>query len=917
MHILDRLKTLIVNFFDNKFTSRRQFVGDANLLDENYPIQSYDSPKDITAAIIKYSYSETKSLYTDLDSSPKGLSYKQVEQKRAIFGANEINTKNRLTWYKHLWLCYKNPFNLLLTLLDIFFILTHDIRGIVVITLMIVISTVLRFVQEKRSNNAADRLKAMVSTTATVYRLGKDEQYVDSPQVVSFSTDRTEVAIRDLVPGDIIALSAGDLISADVRIISAKDLFVSQASLTGESLPVEKFAIQSKPNVLDVLDLENIGFMGTNVVSGTATAMVIATGQNTIFGSLANRVIKNTVVDTSFHHGINKVSWLLIYFMLIMSPIVFILNGATKHDWMSALIFALSIAVGLTPEMLPMIVTSTLAKGAVLMSRRKVIVKRLDAIQNFGAMNILCTDKTGTLTQDKICLERHTDIMGEDFDDVLEYAYLNSYYQTGLKNLLDVAVLERANFGDIPELVKQFKKIDEVPFDFKRKRMSVVVESNNQHLLICKGAVEEMTNICSTAYHHGQEYPLSNDLLAKLKHVTEELNADGLRVVAVAIKRYHDIKHSYGVEDENHLTLVGYIAFMDPPKETTKPAIEALNKHGVMVKILTGDNELVTRKVCREVGLSVEGMLLGSTIDQLSDKELAKLAYNTTVFAKLTPAHKERIVSILRSSGHTVGFMGDGINDAAALRIADIGISVDSAVDIAKEAADIILLEKSLMVLEDGIEEGRKTFANMLKYIKITASSNFGNVFSVLIASAFLPFEPMLPMHLLVLNLLYDISQIAIPFDNVDKDFLAKPQRWDSKELKRFIVFFGPLSSIFDITTFLLMWFFYGANTIAHQTLFQSGWFVESLFTQTMIVHMIRTRKIPFIQSSASIYMIIMMVLILGIGVSLPMVPELAQYFKMQQLPWSYFGWLTLTLAGYLGLAQLMKNIYANKFGWN
>ncbi|MBY0379644.1 MAG: magnesium-translocating P-type ATPase, partial [Burkholderiales bacterium] len=581
------------------------------------------------------------------------------------------------------------------------------------------------------------------------------------------------------------------------------------------------------------------------------------------------------------------------------SPIVFIINGLTKHDWMSALMFALSIAVGLTPEMLPMIVTSTLAKGAVLMSRRKVIVKRLDAIQSFGAMNILCTDKTGTLTQDKICLERHTDIMGEDFDDVLEYAYLNSYYQTGLKNLLDIAVLERANFGDIPELIAKHKKIDEVPFDFKRRRMSVVVENNlHGHTLICKGAVEEMIACCSTAYHHEQIYPLTDELLAKLSNVTENLNADGLRVVAVAIKKYDELKQSYNVADESGMTLVGYIAFMDPPKETTKPAIEALNKHGVMVKILTGDNELVTRKVCREVGLDVEGMLLGYEIDKLTDVELSKLAYDTTVFAKLTPAHKERIVNILKEGGNTVGFMGDGINDAAALRMADIGISVDSAVDIAKEAADIILLEKSLMVLEDGIEEGRKTFANMLKYIKITASSNFGNVFSVLVASAFLPFEPMLPMHLLVLNLLYDISQIAIPFDNVDKDFIAKPQKWDAIELRRFIIFFGPLSSIFDITTFILLWYFYGANTPAHQSFFQSGWFIESLFTQTMIVNMIRTRKIPFIQSTASSYMIIMMVIILIIGISLPMVPILAHYFKMTELPLSYFGWLILTIVG-------------------
>lgn len=924
MNLIENFKTVVIDFFNNRFTKRAQFIGDPNLLDENYSFSSKDSPKQVTDKIIKYSYFEVGRIYEELDSNPNGLSPNDVVKKQDEFGLNEIDSQEKLSWYKHLWLCYKNPFNLLLTLLDIFFIITEDIRGIMVITLMVIISTILRFVQENRSNNAADKLKEMVSTTATVFRSDEDDEIVAlyenqvNTSLYDTVSNKIEIPIKEIVPGDIIALSAGDLISADVRMLSAKDLFVSQASLTGESLPVEKFAIQSSANVVDCLELENIGFMGTNVVSGTATAIVLATGKNTIFGSLANKVVKQEVVETSFHKGINKVSWLLIYFMLVMSPIVFFLNGVTKHDWMSALMFALSIAVGLTPEMLPMIVTSTLAKGAVLMSRRKVIVKRLDAIQNFGAMNILCTDKTGTLTQDKICLERHTDIMGEDFDDVLEYAYLNSYYQTGLKNLLDVAVLDRAHFGDIPELVRKHKKIDEVPFDFKRRRMSVVVENDlHGHTLICKGAVEEMISCCSTAYHHDKILPLTSGLLEKLRDVTESLNSDGLRVVAVAIKKYDEVKDSYSIADEVGMTLVGYIAFMDPPKETTKPAIEALNKHGVMVKILTGDNELVTKKVCREVGLDVEGMLLGSEIDKLTDHELAKLAYDTTVFAKLTPAHKERIVGILRECGHTVGFMGDGINDAAALRMADIGISVDSAVDIAKEAADIILLEKSLMVLEDGIEEGRKTFANMMKYIKITASSNFGNVFSVLVASAFLPFEPMLPMHLLVLNLLYDISQIVIPFDNVDKEFIAKPQKWDARELRRFIVFFGPLSSIFDITTFILLWFFYGANSIGHQTFFQSGWFIESLFTQTMIVHMIRTRKIPFIQSTASIYMIIMMVVILGVGVSLPMIPLFANYFKMVELPVSYFGWLFLTVAGYLWLTQTMKNVYARKYGWN
>lgn len=923
MNTISTIKDRLIAFFDSRFTRRRQFSGDPNLLDKSHDVVQSNLGANISQNIVKLAFATKEDLFSVLDANINGLTEAKVEEKLAVYGYNQIEKQEKLSWYRHLWLCYRNPFNLLLTILDLFYIITDDIRGIIVLSAMIIISTVLRFVQERRSSNAADKLKEMVSTTATVLRaedtpidtIAMYERRVNA-NLYSIETNKVEIPIGQIVPGDIVILSAGDLIPADLRILMAKDLFVSQTTLTGESLPVEKFS-QAVSGNNNPLELANIAFMGTTVVSGSAKAVVITTGKNTIFGSLAKKVVSSEVVETSFHIGINKVSWLLIYFMLIMSPIVLLINGFTKHDWMDAALFALSIAVGLTPEMLPMVVTSTLAKGAVAMSRQKVIVKRLDAIQNFGAMDILCTDKTGTLTQDKICLERHTNIFGEDYDDVLEYAYLNSYYQTGLKNLLDVAVLERTNFGDIPDLVKRYTKVDEVPFDFKRRRMSVVVSDKaSSHILICKGAVEEILNCCKFACHNENILPLTNELLTKLREVTGQLNADGLRVIAIASKNYTQGKHSYAVADETEMILVGYIAFLDPPKETTKPALEALKRHGIAVKILTGDNELVTAKVCREVGLNVEGMLLGSQIDDFSDDELARIAEDTTVFAKLTPAHKERIVVVLHNKGHTVGFMGDGINDAAAIRVADIGISVDSAVDIAKEAADIILLEKSLMVLERGVEEGRKTFANMLKYIKITASSNFGNVFSVLLASAFLPFQPMLPIHLLVLNLLYDISQIAIPFDNVDKEFISKPQKWDPVELKRFMIFFGPLSSIFDIATFVIMWYFYGANNPTHATLFQSGWFIESLFTQTMIVHMIRTRKIPFIQSIASPSMIIMMVLILAAGLAFPMFHPFAVYMQMQTLPTSYFIWLVLLIGGYLWLIQFMKNIYARKYGW-
>jgi len=686
--------------------------------------------------------------------------------------------------------------------------------------------------------------------------------------------------------------------------------------MTGESMPVEKFATQRDTQTANPLELDNIAFMGTNVVSGSATAVVLGTSNRTYFGALASRVTATDRAPTSFQAGVNKVSWLLIRFMFVMAPLVLFINGITKHDWMEALLFALSIAVGLTPEMLPMIVTSTLAKGAVFLSRKKVIVKRLDAIQNFGAMDVLCTDKTGTLTQDRIFLARHVDVWGEESDEVLEMAYLNSYYQTGLKNLLDVAVLEHAEVHRELEPAKNFRKIDEIPFDFTRRRMSVVVaEHDEHHLVITKGAVEEILSACTQVRHGAAIEPLTPEQLARIRAVTAELNEEGLRVVAVAAKELPPTQETYGLADECELTLIGYVAFLDPPKESTAPALKALAAHGVRVKVLTGDNELVTAKICREVGLDPDGVLLGGDVERMDDRALAEAVESHNVFAKLTPAHKERIVRLLKANGHVVGFMGDGINDAPALRTADIGISVDTAVDIAKEAADIILLEKSLLVLEAGVLEGRRTFANMLKYIKMTASSNFGNVFSVLLASAFIPFLPMLPMHLLVQNLLYDISQIAIPFDDVDAEQLRQPQRWQPGDIGRFMVFFGPISSVFDITTYLMMWFVFNANTPQQQTLFQSGWFIVGLLTQTLIVHMIRTPKIPFIQSRAATPLLAMTAAIMATGIFLPMGP-LAHYFKLQALPAAYFALLPLILLAYMGLTQAMKGFYMRRYGW-
>ena len=832
-------------------------------------------------------------------SSPLGLSAAEAAERRGSDGYNEVEQDQKLSAWRHLWLSYRNPFNLLLTLLAIVSALTDDLPGATVIGTMVLVSTVLRFVQESRSNRAAERLKALVSTTATVLRPEAGNPF------------GVEVPIRELVPGDVVRLAAGDMIPADLRLLSARDLFVGQAALTGESLPVEKRAL-TLTAAGSALELDNLCFMGTNVVSGAATAVVIGTGVGTYFGSLAERVTRVTEEPNAFQQGVNKVSWLLIRFMLVMAPLVLLINGLTKGDWLEAALFALSVAVGLTPEMLPMIVTSTLAKGAVVLARQKVVVKRLDAIQNFGAMQVLCTDKTGTLTQDRIVLERHTDARGRPSDAVLEYAYLNSHYQTGLKNLLDVAVLQHA---ELRGLSLAYRKVDELPFDFERRRMSVVVADGQRHLLVCKGALEEMLAACTRVREDGVDLPLTAERLAHIRTLTAELNDEGLRVVAVGIRELPGDSLDYSVADERDLVLIGYIAFLDPPKETAVAALRALAAQGVAVKVLTGDNERVTRRVCHEVGLEVEGLLTGAEIEALDDHTLTARLATTTVFARLTPAHKERLVRLLRDQGLVVGFLGDGINDAPALRAADIGISVDSAVDIAKEAADIILLEKSLLVLEEGVLQGRKTFANMLKYIKMTASSNFGNVFSVLAASAFLPFLPMLPLHLLVQNLLYDLSQTAIPFDHVDDDLLTRPQRWKVEDIGRFMLFFGPLSSIFDILTFLVMWHVFGANTPAHETLFQTGWFVEGLLSQTLVVHLIRTRRLPFVQSRAAAPLLIMTGVIVAIGLLLPFSP-LAGYFRLQPLPLGYFPCLVLLLAGYALVVQGMKGWFVRRYGW-
>ena len=852
------------------------------------------------------------------DGNPEGLSTEEVSDKIEANGLNEVHHEQAPSWIKQLFEAFVNPFiGVLIIIAIVSFVLDvwlakkgeEDYKTVITVGIMVMISSLLRFFQEYRSNQAAEKLKSMVKTTATVMRRGKG---------------RIEIDIKKLVPGDIIFLSAGDMIPADCRVIQSKDLFISQAMLTGESLPVEK---RNAP-VLDAndkspLELDNICFMGTNVVSGSATAVIVTTGNQTYFGSLSKSIVGKRA-ETSFDKGVNKVSYLLISFMLVMVPLVFVLNGLIKHNWWEALLFAIAVAVGLTPEMLPMIVTANLAKGALNMSKRKVIVKRLNAIQNIGAMDILCTDKTGTLTMDKIVLERHLNIFGDDDDEVLKWAYLNSYHQTGLKNILDLAILEHVELNDYLKVEEHFQKVDEIPFDFQRRRMSVILKQHNgKHLLICKGAVEEMLNLCSHAFDPGEDkqlhiendtiIPMDETVRQTILDTSKRLNKEGLRVLLVAIKEFDERALNYAVEDEKDMVLTGFIGFLDPAKPSAKASIEALQKLGVTMKVLTGDNEIVTKKICREVGIPVNKILLGSDLERMTDEELKLQVTEVSILAKLSPIQKSRIVKLLQEMGHTVGFMGDGINDAAALRDADVGISVDTAVDIAKESADIILLEKDLMVLRKGVIYGRRTFGNIIKYIKMTASSNFGNMFSMLGASALLPFLPMLPVQLLVQNLLYDISQTSIPWDMMDEDFLETPKKWDASGISRFMIFIGPISSIFDYATFALMFYVFKANDTAHQSLFQSGWFIEGLLSQTLIVHMIRTRKIPFIQSWATAPVLALTSVIMVIGILIPFTP-FGTALKLQALPLAYFPWLVAILVSYCLLTQLIKNWFIRKF---
>jgi len=865
----------------------------------NLPELAPFSSRKRSGALEKAAFPDIDDVLREFETSPSGLTPEAVEQRLEQFGRNTVVREATVRWWAHLLHAFNNAFILLLLTLAAVAALTRDYEAAVIISVMVLVSVVLRFVQEFRSSQAAEKLREMVETTATVTRNGV----------------KLEVPVDELVPGDIVHLSAGDMIPADLRLINAKDLFVSQASLTGESLPVEKFANGEAPEGGSLLEHPKLCFMGTNVVSGTGVGVVVQTGAATYFGALARQVTGRRV-ETEFDRGVSRVSRLLIRFTLVMTPVVFFINGFTKGDWTQAFFFALSVAVGLTPEMLPMIVTANLARGAVNMSRKKVIIKRLHSIQNFGAMDVLCSDKTGTLTQDKVILERHLDVLGRDSEKVLQLAYLNSYYQTGLKNLLDIAVLEHAELEQGLRLATDYRLVDEIPFDFSRRRMSVVVETEKrEELLITKGAVEEMLQVCRDVEIDRKPYPLTDEYKYRARVMARQLNEQGFRVIAVAFRRFPLGTKTYSRTAEQDMVLAGFMAFLDPPKDSAGPAIQALQSHGVAVKVLTGDNDAVTVRICQEVGLGIDQILLGPEIDAMSDEELTVAARRANLFAKVSPAAKARIVAALQRGGHVVGFLGDGINDAPALRQADVGISVNTAVDIAKESADIILLEKSLMVLEEGVLEGRRTFGNILKYIRMGTSSNFGNMFSVLGASAWLPFLPMQPVQLLVQNLLYDFSQIGIPFDQMDEEYLSKPRRWNVGGIGRFMLLLGPISSIFDYATFSLMWFVFRANHPGAQSLFQSGWFVEGLLSQTLIVHIIRTRKIPFLQSRASAALTALTSAVMVAGLAIPYT-ALGRSLGLQPLPWTYFPWLLVILVAYCALAQWTKSWFDQRYGY-
>jgi Mg2+-importing ATPase len=861
--------------------------------------------KECEEKIRQFAFMEQWELYRRLGTSEEGVSTRQAREKLEEEGKNVITAGKKSTTLSRLIEAMINPFNAILIVIAIVQYITDRVSGeepdwfaIGMILGIAVVAGVVAFVQSQKSNSAAEKLSKMIVNNADVVRDGKD----------------IEILMENIVPGDIVKLSAGDMIPADVRFVATKDTFIAQAALTGESHPVEKFSDGKNRSDTDLTDLKNIGFMGTNIVSGSATAVVLATGNQTYFGTMAKSLETNPN-KTSFERGVGQVSMLLVRMMLVMVPIVFLINAVGKGDITQSLLFAIAIAVGLTPEMLPVIMTATLAKGAVAMSKKKVIVKSLGAIQTFGEMDILCTDKTGTLTEDKIVLEKYMNLRGEEDMRILKYAYLNSQFQTGLKNLLDVAVINRAKRQKLEKELEEHVMVDEIPFDFTRRRMSVILDGKDgQRRLITKGAVEEMMSVSTKVKVGDKIRPMTKEERNLAMEVYQKHNSEGLRMIAVAEKK--ELKkgdYEFSVEDETELVLIGFIGFLDPPKKSAKAAVDALREHGVRTVVLTGDSEAVAVKVCEKVGINTEKSLTGKDVEIMTDKELREAIKICDIFAKLSPAQKERVVAAFQKSGHTVGYMGDGINDALPLNRADVGISVDNAVDIAKETAAIILLRKDLMVLEHGVLEGRRTFGNIIKYIKMAVSGNFGNMIAVVIASIFLPFLPMLPIHILAQNLLNDFAQMGMPFDDVDEEYVEKPRKWETKSIKNFMWFMGPLSSIFDLLCFAVLWWIIGANTMELAPLFQAGWFVFGTVSQILVIYMIRTAKIPFLQSKPSLPLIFSTVVVAFMAIFIGF-SGFAEGLQMTQLPLVFMPWLALILVLYMVSTQVIKRIYIKRF---
>ena len=877
----------------------------------------------------RFEFAMTKSVVEVLDTletSITGIREEQVETLRDAYGENKLTKATEVPLWKKIYESIVNPFTVILLVIAVISLITNvilakpgeeDPTTSIIIVVLVLISGGIRFVQELKSDKAASNLSSLIVNTATVIRDGVQQ----------------EIPIEELVVGDVIKLSAGDMLPADALLLETRDFFIQQSSLTGESESVEKKAMwtpSEEETQKPVLESERFVFMGSNVVSGSALAVILVTGNDTMIGRI-EKTLNNFDEPTSFEKEMNTISWLLIRLMLVLVPVVFVINGLTDSDWLEAGVFALSVAVGLTPEMLPMIITASLAKGAVIMAKEKVVIKKLNAIQDLGAIDILCTDKTGTLTQDEIILEYPLDIHANLDLGVLKIGYLNSYFQTGLKNLLDRAIITRTEkesveHEDLRELSTRYQKIDELPFDFERRRMSVIVkeESHEGALLVTKGALEEMLSISAHVQDGKEIHPITEEIRQNILEAVSQLNEQGLRVIGVSQKFYRNASHRFAVEDESNMILMGYLAFLDPPKPSAAPAIQALKEHGVLTKILTGDNEKVTQTVCERVGLPVDHILLGTDIEEMDDATLAIEAEKTTIFAKLSPEQKARIIRLLKANGHKVGYMGDGINDAPSLKVADVGISVDTAVDIAKEVADVILLDKDLLVLEKGLIEGRKVYANMTKYIKMTVSSNFGNIFSLLFASVFLPFLPMAPVHLIVLNLIYDLSCVALPFDNVDEDFLKEPRAWTAKSITRFMSWLGPTSSIFDIITFAVMFFgiapMITGSSYAESTnpayflmVFQTGWFIQSMWSQTMVIYMLRSPKLPFIQSKPAFSLLVTSLFALFIVTVLPYTP-LAASLKLATLNGMYFLALMLIIISYMLLVTIVKKVYIKKY---